>query len=382
MSGGRCFRVLSIEGGGMRGIYSAAYLSILARRYTEKRKTHDLDIGKGFDLITGTSTGAILSCALAADISLDRVVELYRKSGPDIFPQKLPKRFGPNLVWQMLTRPRYLRSGAVALESALVAEFADTTLADIWERRMIALAIPAVEMSHHRAFIFKTPHLPGILHRDRKYKLVDVCLATTAAPIYRSMARIGNLDTPGDLVFVDGGLWANNPVLVGLIEALKMTKKGDRIEIYSLGTCPRPGGELVGCHELDRGLFGWQLGGRVVSLSLDAQESVFYDMARMLGQHVERDCKIVRFPRSTVPGDFMQYLALDETKREAMDALIARAKADVDKTESICSDGANEEGQILHNLLNDIPNRVTGDLHISTQNQPTIGKNAMESGPS
>ena len=62
-------RVLSIEGGGMRGLYSAAYLSLLARRYAEKRKLRDLDIGKGFDLIVGTSTGGILACALAADIS-------------------------------------------------------------------------------------------------------------------------------------------------------------------------------------------------------------------------------------------------------------------------------------------------------------------------
>ena len=375
-------RVLSIEGGGMRGLYSAAYLSLLARRYAEKRKLRDLDIGKGFDLIVGTSTGGILACALAADISLDRIVELYRTSGPKIFPKKLPTRLGLNLIRQIWTRPRYLRAGAAALESALVAEFGDTTLAEIWENRMIALAIPAVEMSHHRALVFKTPHLPGTLYRDRKYKLVEVCLGTTAAPIYRSMARLNNPDPPGNLVFVDGGLWANNPVLVGLIEALKMTEKRDRIEIYCLGTCPRPGGELIRCNELDRGLFGWQFGGGVVSLSLDAQEIVFHDMARMLSGHVERDCKIIRFPRSTVPADFMGYLALDETDSEAMDALIARAQADVNETDSICSDGANEDGRILHTLFNDIPNRVNGELHISTQNQPTVGKNAMESGHS
>ena len=374
-------RVLSIEGGGMRGLYSAAYLSLLARRYAEKRKLQNLDIGKGFDLITGTSTGGILACALAADIPLERVVELYRKSGPYIFPKKLPTRIGLDLILQMRTRSRHLRAGADALESALAAEFGETTLGEIWKNRMIALAIPALEMSHYRALVFKTPHLPDKLHRDRRYKLVDVCLATTAAPIYRSMARIKNPDTP-NRVFVDGGLWANNPVLVGLIEALEMTKKGDRIEIYCLGTCPRPGGELIRSHELDRGLVGWQFGGSVVSLSLDAQEFVFNHMARMLSRHVERDCKIVRFPHGTVPAEFMGYLGLDETDNEAMDALIARAEADVDETESICSDMTTEEGRILHTLFNDIPNRVNGDLHISSQNQPTVGKNAMESGHS
>ena len=358
MPEGRCFRVLSIEGGGMRGIYSAAYLSILARRYTEKRKTRELDIGKGFDLIVGTSTGAILSCALAADISLDRIVELYSKSGPDIFPQKVPEKFGMNLVCQMRTRPKHLKSGAAALESALAAEFGDTTLADIWETRRIALAIPAIEISHNRALVFKTPHLDGRLHRDRRYKLVDVCLATTAAPIYRSMARIKNPESSGSSVFVDGGLWANNPVLVGLIEALDMTEKGDRIEIYCLGTCPRPGGELIRRHGIHRGFFGWKFGAGVVSLSLDAQKNVFDDMAKKLIPHLARDCKIIRFPQGTVPAEFMAYLALDETHADAMGALVAQAQADVDKTESNCSDGANEEGQILHALFNEIPCKV------------------------
>ena len=210
-------------------------------------------------------------------------------------------------------------------------------------------------MSHNRALVFKTPHLDGKLHRDRKYKLVDVCLATTAAPIYRSMARIKNPESSGSSVFVDGGLWANNPVLVGLIEALDMTEKGDRIEIYCLGTCPRPGGELIRHHEIHRGFFGWKFGAGVVSLSLDAQKYVFDDMAQKLIPHIERDCKIVRFPQGTVPARFMAYLALDETHAEAMEALVAQAQADVDKTESICSSGANEEGQILHALFDEIP---------------------------
>ena len=351
-------RVLSIEGGGMRGLYSAVYLSSLARRYAETRSVEDLDIGKGFDLITGTSTGAIIACALAADVSPDRVVELYRKCGPSIFPRKLPEKIGLDLVRQIWKRSQYLKAGAIALEKALVAEFGETTLDEIWENRKIALAIPAVEMSHHRAWVFKTPHLANTRHRDYKYRLVDVCLATTAAPIYRSMARIKNPDTTGHRVFVDGGLWANNPVLVGLIDALEMTDKGDRIEIFCLGTCPRPGGEFIGCDDLDRGLLGWQFGGGVVSLSLDAQEFVFNKMARMLSRHVERECQIVRFPHSTVPADFMKYLGLDETDSAAMDALVARAQADVDETLSHCGDASNSEGQLLHTLLNELPPTV------------------------
>ena len=342
----------------MRGLYSAVYLSSLARRYAGTRGLIDLDIGKGFGLITGTSTGAIIACALAKDMSPDRIVKLYRECGPSIFPRKLPKKFGVDLVRQIWKRPQYLRAGAIALEKALVAEFGETTLGEIWENRKIALAIPAVEMSHHRAWVFKTPHLPNTRHRDDDYRLVDVCLATTAAPIYRSMARIKNPDTPGHHVFVDGGLWANNPVLVGLIDALEMTEKGDRIEIFCLGTCPRPGGKLIGCDGLDRGLVGWQFGGGAVSLSLDAQGFVFNQMARMISRHVERECQIVRFPHGTVPADFMQYLGLDETDSVAMDALVTRAQADVDETLSRCGDTADSEGQLVHTLLNELPPTV------------------------
>ena len=77
MGASQTLRVLSIDGGGMRGLYTATYLSSLAQRYTVTRGTTELDIGKGFNLITGTSTGAIIACALAAGISLNRVSALY-----------------------------------------------------------------------------------------------------------------------------------------------------------------------------------------------------------------------------------------------------------------------------------------------------------------
>ena len=238
----KCLRVLSIDGGGMRGLYTVAYLESLAQRYAVTRGEAGLDIGKGFDLITGTSTGAIIACALAADVSLDRISALYRKHGPEIFPIKLPKKAGVNLVWQLWKRPRYLKAGTAALEDSLHAVLGDTTLGNIWQDRQIALAVPAIEMSRYHSWVFKTPHLANTRHRDDGYRLVDVCLATTAAPVYRSMTRIENPDTLGHHVFVDGGLWANNPVLVGLIEAVELTKPRDRIEIFCLGTCPRPEG--------------------------------------------------------------------------------------------------------------------------------------------
>ena len=65
------FRVLALDGGGMRGLYSATLLQVLAKRFNREFHDKEPDVGKAFDLICGTSTGAILACALAAGIPLE-----------------------------------------------------------------------------------------------------------------------------------------------------------------------------------------------------------------------------------------------------------------------------------------------------------------------
>src|SRR5712692_9506401 len=86
----RPFRIVSLDGGGMRGVYTATYLGELADAFARKRRIPALDVGKGFDLIAGTSTGGIVACALAAGIPLRAVVSLYQEHGRAIFPMKLP----------------------------------------------------------------------------------------------------------------------------------------------------------------------------------------------------------------------------------------------------------------------------------------------------
>lgn len=348
-------RVLSIDGGGMRGLYSAVYLSTLTQYYAAHRKVDRLDVGKGFDLIVGTSTGAILACMLAKGIPMCRVAKLYQDWGQKIFPRRLPKSIGIDLAWQLYKRPMYIREGSNALKTALVEELGETTIGDIWTSRRIALAIPAVEMSQHRAYVFKTPHLATSKGRDNGYALADVCLATTAAPIYRSMARIKNPDTQRYRVFVDGGLWANNPVLVALIDALDMSDVDDCIEIYCLGSSPRQEGESIGPEDLDRGLHKWKFGGEAVSLSLDSQEFVFNKMASMLSRYVQRSCQIIRFPSVDVPESFMEHLDLDVTSQDSVEALIDLAQASTDETLSRCGNRDDGDGQLLNSLLNELP---------------------------
>lgn len=85
----RPYRVLSLDGGGMRGIYTAAFLARLTDQFARIRTEAALDLGRGFDLITGTSTGAIVGCALAIGRPMAEVVSLYREHGPKIFPHRI-----------------------------------------------------------------------------------------------------------------------------------------------------------------------------------------------------------------------------------------------------------------------------------------------------
>lgn len=352
-------RVLSIDGGGMRGIYSATYLAKLAKHYEKTREEGPLDIGKGFDLITATSTGAMVGCALAAGVSPSKVAGVYRDVGPKVFPAKLPTRIHlgcfPGLI-SLPFRARHLKAGTSALRKALNDLLGAATVSSIWKERGIAVAIPAVNMASHKAWVFKTPHLSNSRHRDDNYRLADVCLAATAAPIYRSMARLADPDSgDGHNVFIDGGLWANNPVLVGLIDALELTEPEDPIEIFCLGTCPRPSGEVVGDQGLDRGLYGWKFGGEAAAVSISAQEYAFDNMARMLARQVERDCKIVRFPHGRVAANLLKYLDLDDTSPAAMDALVSQADTDVSETLSRSGDPTDTDGQLIDRLFREIP---------------------------
>jgi patatin-like phospholipase/acyl hydrolase len=357
----RPFRVLSLDGGGMRGAYTATYLAAVASAFSQRRGVGALDVGAAFDLIVGTSVGGIIACSLAAGVPLESVIAMFREQGHKIFPRRLPARpgfLGWRIFLDLFARPGAIRAGAEQLRVSLSKILGATTIRQLYEHRKIALAITAVEMGQHRSWVFKTPHLPTSNHRDDGYSLVDVCLATTAAPIYRSLAAVDHPDAgpPGYRVFVDGGLWSNNPVLVGLIEALEIAKPSQEIQIFCLGTCPQPAGETIQRSEVDRGLLQWKLGGHVAPLAIDAQEFAFDNMARMLAKHMApRTVSVTRFPGESVPAALMKYLELDEVRPVAIDALINQARTDADIANSRCNDPNDIAGQLIRRLFEDAP---------------------------
>ena len=353
---GKPYRVLSLDGGGMRGIYTAAFLDRLTDQFGRIRGELALDLGRGFDLITGTSTGAIVGCALAVGRPMSEIVDLYREHGPRIFPHRIAGRC--SAIFRATQGSRYVRAGDKALRKALEAVLGDTTMLDVYRGRGISLCVPAVLMSEHRAWVFKKTPCSGV--RDENYPLVDVCMATSAAPIYRSLAAIDDPNTLGGpkQVFADGGLWANNPIMVGLVDALTIAAPDRPIEVFSLGTCPRPEGDHFDAASAHRSMLDWSLGADVAPLSISAQEFAFDHMARLLANAISncgRPIRRVRFPYKPVPASMMPYLALDDTRPEAMDRLMAQAHTDADLTKSVCDDSDNEDGKMIRRLMDELP---------------------------
>jgi patatin-like phospholipase/acyl hydrolase len=236
------FRILSLDGGGIRGAFAAAFLHRLERQVGRPMTDY-------FDLIAGTSTGGIIALALCLGEPAEKICNLYRNSGAAIFA---PRTSDDLSRWQRLCAKaakwkfRNLDEGALyrskytadALRELLAAVFGARTLEDARASRAL---IPAVNLTTGRTIVFKTPHQPKFI-RDRYITAVDVALATSAAPTFFPQARIG---TGG--AYADGGLWANNPAMLAYAEAIKIhgiakrddldpTFGLDEIHMISIGT--------------------------------------------------------------------------------------------------------------------------------------------------
>ena len=349
-------RVLSLDGGGMGGIYTAAVIARLADQFSKARNKTALDFGYGFDLIAGASTGAIVGCALAVGRPMDEVVELYRNHGPKIFPHRLTGKI--SATFRAIRGARDVKAGDRALRSALEEVLGAKTLHDVYKCRRISLTVPSILMSNHRAWVFKKTPCSGA--RDDNYPLVDICMASSAAPVYRSLAAINdpNSNSGPKQVFADGGLWANNPIVLGLVDALTIARADQPIEIFSLGTCRKPEGDHLDEKSAHRSMLDWWLGAKVMPLSISAQEFASHDTARLLANVISKyrsPIRILRFPHQSIPAETLPYLNLDDARDEAMERLIVQANTDADRIKSLCDDTGNQDGRMIRKLMYALP---------------------------
>lgn len=233
-SRGRLFRILALDGGGLRGVFTAA---VLAKWDDMIKAGGGNELVKNFDLVAGTSTGAILAIGLGMGLSPLELVTFYRSEGPKIFP------------------------GNRALRHWLKSRYDSGTLRDCLESRFGArklkesccrLVIPSVRAIHGEAEAIVTPHSPDRM-AFQGISAVDAALASSAAPTYFDDAVVDDNIAVGE--YLDGGIWANNPVLPAIAEAVRHLKIPlDRIDVLSVGTL---GNEADFTESLRKGKAGW-----------------------------------------------------------------------------------------------------------------------------
>ncbi|EKA6606514.1 cGAMP-activated phospholipase CapV [Salmonella enterica] len=219
-------RILSLNGGGARGMFTISVLSEIESILASKHANQDIKIGDYFDLITGTSIGGILALGLATGKSARELERVFFDKANDIFPT----RWSLTNLLKSLCAPIYSSSPLRETVEAMIGT--ETTFNDLNRRVMI----PAVNLSTGKPQFFKTPHNPDFT-RDGPLKLIDAALATSAAPTYFAPHYCEDLHA----YFADGGLVANNPSYIGLLEVFRDMKSDFNvthkdIHILNVGT--------------------------------------------------------------------------------------------------------------------------------------------------
>lgn len=233
-SGSRPFRVLSLDGGGIRGLIPALLLSELERR--SGKPICDL-----FDLVAGTSTGGILALGLTcpdpgsvADdpagrpsplYSAQMLADLYARDGERIFRRTVWHRIRSVGV---LAEEKYESDG---VDEVLQAFFGDARLT----HALTPVLVTAYDLELRRPHFFKSHKAERNDRRD--FLIRDAARATVAAPTYFEPARIRVRPGEDWVTLVDGGVYANNPAACALVEAMAFWERSPSdVLLLSLGT--------------------------------------------------------------------------------------------------------------------------------------------------
>ena len=203
-------RVLAIDGGGIKGVFPAAFLVELEDQLGEP-------IADYFDLIAGTSTGGIIALGLGLGLTAKEILGLYEKNASRIFPHT--RAFALRGIF----RAKYAKA---ALPAVLDEVFGQRLLGESRTR----LIIPSLNLASERVHVYKTSHHVELIN-DYKVSAVNVALATVAAPTYFPIHL-----SPEGVPFIDGSVWARNPMGLAVIEAIGVLGwPRDSIRLLSLG---------------------------------------------------------------------------------------------------------------------------------------------------
>jgi len=217
------FRVLSIDGGGIRGVIPATWLVHIQRKLGKPLYEY-------FDLIAGTSTGSILGAAVALGKDIEDCYRLYDQFGPTIFPRRFTEKNGWTFFGRA-TGPEYFEA---PLADALQRLFAIDTALNDCKRRFIAVSY---DVFQRNMFLMKSYD-----EATSQIAVWEACKASSSAPTYFPAHILCHDGARRPLI--DGGVFANNPAVLAVSEAIQIVGKQSirdlqseyKIVMISLGT--------------------------------------------------------------------------------------------------------------------------------------------------
>lgn len=216
--------VLSIDGGGIRGVIPARIIIELENIIRVKTNAEKVYISDYFDLISGTSTGGIVALlfCLPKRVSSSDVLNIYYQNGNKIFDSTFFQRITGGLFGEKYNNKN--------LKKILSYYFKEMKLSDL----SVDCLIPAFDIEHYKSIFFTKPEKQN---SDRDFYLMDVLLSTSAAPTFFEPYEMSSVDDKTHHVNLDGGVFANNPAMCALVEVCKQHKCGlDEVNIVSIGT--------------------------------------------------------------------------------------------------------------------------------------------------
>lgn len=257
-------RVLSLTGGGYRGLFTAQVLVELCRAARCKGS-----INATVDVFAGTSIGGLMACALAVGVTPQRVVDAIDANGPRVFtPKRLPT------LRRALFGTLYDKGNLAKAIDECLGPHRHTKFKSIEQ----GLMVPAVDWLSGRVQVYMSGYFGKAYASE--VTLREVCLATSAAPTYFDPAEVDGAP------MLDGGLAANNPDVLALTEVARRHPGAlARIEMLSIGTAGAS--KARAAKQAKKPGIGWAPS--LATYIIDVQERTAADQAaRLLGERYLR----------------------------------------------------------------------------------------------
>lgn len=330
------FNILSIDGGGIRGLIPA---KVLAELEFELKKTNpDKKLYEYFDLICGTSTGSILAIAIALGIPASDLVEFYKNSAEEIFPKwflKVIPSKGRAFVTSMYNNKKLrekLKDVYTNANNGITPNLNDLKT---------KVCIPVFNGNDGTINVLKTKHHESYT-RDYKLPAHEVALSSSSAPIYFPPNTFSYSNEHGSGVnvnMIDGGIFANNPALIGILEATeKLGRDFSEIKLLSLGT--GKGRHIIKSGWRAKDIWYWLLPKpRLLDIILDTQAQITEQYILFLKNVFAKE-----------ENDFQYFRVQHDLGSDTID-LNASSKKDLQRLESIGDELAKKNISKIINFL-------------------------------